>query len=75
MTPKEKAKELFEKFDDSLTYRESKTKTKQCALIAVNEILDNNCGSTTDYGVDAEDNELYMDEYFWMEVKQEIEKL
>lgn len=77
MTPKEKAKELVDKMwniDEgygSIGFHEA----KQCALIAVDEILDNNCGSTTDYGVDAEDNELYMDEYFWMEVKQEIEKL
>ena len=39
MTPKEKAKELVDQFDELLTYRESKTKTKQCALIAVDEIL------------------------------------
>lgn len=39
MTPKEKAEELIEKFDELLTYRESKTKTKQCALIAVDTVL------------------------------------
>ena len=70
MTSQEKAKELIRKY-----YSIGATECKQCALIAVDEILDNNCGSTTDYGVDAEDNELYMDEYFWMEVKEELKKL
>lgn len=82
MTPKEKAKKLVKHFmsidSDSEKFDGFKMGffyAQRCALIAVDEILDNNCGSTTDYGVDAEDNELYMDEYFWMEVKQEIEKL
>ena len=84
MTPKEKANELVNKYfleiegADRYAFNLSSLNlyiAKQCALIVVNEILDNNCGSTTDYGVDAEDNELYMDEYFWQEVKQEIEKL
>jgi hypothetical protein len=35
MTPKEKAEELVEKYDSTLTYLESKSKSKQCALIAV----------------------------------------
>lgn len=39
MTPKEKAKELVEKYDETLTYIESKSKAKQCALIAVDEII------------------------------------
>ena len=74
MTPEEKALKLVH--DMYFAYGEvSMAQAKQCALVAVDEILDNNCGSTTDYGVDAEDNELYMDEYFWMEVKEEIKKL
>ena len=80
MTPKEKANELYEAFfyaipsisDEGITEHNT---AKKCALIMVDEILDNNCGSTTDFGVDAEDDELYMDEYFWMEVKQELVKL
>lgn len=40
MTPQEKAEELVEKFDELLTYKESKTKVKQCALIAVDEIIE-----------------------------------
>ena len=40
MTPKEKAFELVERYDDALTYLESKAKAKQCALIAVGEMLE-----------------------------------
>jgi hypothetical protein len=39
MNPKEKAVELIDKYDSTLTYLESKSKAKQCALIAVDEIL------------------------------------
>jgi hypothetical protein len=63
MTPKEKAKELFEKM-----YFETTTKydAKQCALIAVNEIID----SLTIK------NYAQADKYeFWNEVKQDIENL
>lgn len=35
MTPKEKAKELVEIYDETLTYLESKSKAKKYALIAV----------------------------------------
>jgi hypothetical protein len=60
MTPKEKAKELVEK------YRISKAITegygKQCALIAVDEIL-----SVVWY--------VPVDIEYWQEVKKEIEKL
>jgi hypothetical protein len=68
MTPKEKAKELVDRFDETLTYLESKQKAKQCALIAVEEIL--NTLYSIPFG-NALDNEL---EYY-QEVKQEIEKL
>ena len=78
MTPKEKAEELVESMfecDPSGWEYMHHSHAIHCALIAVDEILNNNCGSTTDFGVNAEDSELYMDEYYWMEVKQEIEKL
>jgi ribosomal protein S17E len=39
-TAKEKAKELVEKYDETLTYLESKSKAKECAKIAVKEIID-----------------------------------
>jgi len=63
MTPKEKAKELFEKM-----YFETTTKydAKQCALIAINEIIDS---LTIKNYSDVDDYE------YWKEVKQEIENL
>lgn len=68
MTPKEKAHELVEKFkpfargdDDSLA---EKFNAKQCALIAVDEILDIN---SVDKDYDLSD--------YWQQVKTEIEKL
>jgi len=39
MTPKEKAVELVEKYDLALPYLESKSKAKQYAIIAVDEII------------------------------------
>lgn len=39
--------------------------------LAVDEILTNNCGSHTDES-NASNSEIYCDEYYWMEVKQEI---
>jgi hypothetical protein len=62
MTPKQKARELRDKFymaipgDEMGKCYES---SKQCALIAVNEIL----------------NEPDSSEVYWQQVKQEIEKL
>jgi hypothetical protein len=61
MTPQEKAKDLVDKYDNTLTYLESKSKAKQCALIAVDTVLwMASHYATIDY---------------WNEVKQEIEKL
>lgn len=39
MTAKEKARELVDKYDDTLTYLESKAKAKQCALISVDQMI------------------------------------
>ena len=71
MTPKDKAKELVEKFDELLTYRESKTKTKQCALIAVDEILTLKAESFDELP----NPHHYFSINYWKEVKQEIENL
>ena len=57
MTPKEKADELIRKY-----YSIGAIEVKQCALIAVDEILD--IIHPTPYNV-----------YYWQEVKQEIEKI
>ena len=62
MTPKEKAEELVVKYMFLLNVDSAINKTKQCALLVVNEILNN----------------IQFDEYlteYWQEVKQEIEKL
>ena len=64
MNAKDKAKELYCKYTDALNIRDLQTTAnpfaKQCALIAVDEIL-LNCYEVM--------------KPFWEEVKQEIEKL
>jgi len=69
MTPKEKAKELVDRFDETLTYLESKQKAKQCALIAVDEIINSNPHSNP------LNTDVHSTMSYWNEVKQEIEKL
>jgi hypothetical protein len=61
MTPKEKAEELIDKF----TFEIGNFNAKQSALIAVREILDNNNNLL---------NTFSQNDY-WLQVKQEIEKL
>lgn len=75
MTPKEKAKELVEKYlnnieDRTGTFILSKYSAKQCALIALDEVIDavlNEEGFSIDYF-----NKVTS---YWNEVKKEIEKL
>jgi hypothetical protein len=67
MTPKEKAEELVNKYWDDITdlfFEEA----KQCALIAVDEIL--KFTYSLKFG-----NALSDELEYWEEVKQEIEKL
>jgi len=79
MTAKEKAKELIDKYTDltndcdcleymCICFRIGEYDAKQCALIAVDEIL-------KEYGTyyKVEVNGKYVS--YWQEVKQEIEKL
>jgi hypothetical protein len=61
MTPREKAVELVHKFAMENKYYE---RAKQCALIAVDEIL----------SINSIDKDEDLSNY-WEEVKQEIEKL
>lgn len=66
MNPKEKAKELVWKYLPILKEwkKEDSNKAKQCALIAVDEIIESKTYRDTP------------EEYeYWNEVKQEIEKL
>lgn len=60
MTSKEKAKEMYDKMLNSDIMNMTKYCAKHCALIAVDEIL-NNCYTVM--------------KPFWQEVKMEIEKL
>jgi hypothetical protein len=70
MTPKEKAKELYNKFYNTSSHphhvESRKNNAKQCALIAVDEIFKTGLleGST-----------LGINKKYWQEVKQEIEAL
>ena len=73
MTPQEKAQELVEKFikhtlvfDDRAGWLEDKNEAKQCALIAVAELLSE---------TEERDGMRIINSPYWLEVKQEIEKL
>ena len=74
MTPKEKANELVDKYynfgDQEFDY------SKEFALIAVDEILKLNHPIVIVY-TETSDNliEQYTQEYYWEQVKHEIEKL
>lgn len=87
MTAKEKAEELIEKFskvkDLDGWYKITHFEAKECALIAVDELINadprhpNNadwdeCGGTHKYYYEAEREEANK---FWNEVKTEIQKL
>lgn len=74
MTPKEKAKELVDNFtfiDNGeklqLVTTKDKIKAKQCALIAVDEILE-----ATKISYDRPDYQGVVYDSFWKQVKQEI---
>jgi hypothetical protein len=68
MTPKEKAQELVESMAFSCRECDYEDKAKQCALIAVDEML--NWFKAHSYS-----NKNYDAFVFYNEVKQEIEKL
>lgn len=67
MTPKEKAEQLIERFRMNVLDYEGCSindhKAKQCALIAVDEIINSALFKWLE------------DEIYWQEVKQEVEKL
>ena len=72
MTPKEKAEELYNKYaktiitNESYTWDDFSNATKQCALIAVDEILK---------AIDYESPRHEFTSVWWQEVKNEIERL
>ena len=69
MAPKEKALELVQKYFKAKHQPYGFKDAKQCALIAVDEIL--NLSKIASIRHD----EVYMELEYWQEVKQEIEKL
>ena len=77
MTPKEKAKEIYCKYADALNIRDLQTTAnpfvKQCALIAVDEIL--SVLPQSEYLEDRGEFNENRERIYWQEVKQEIEKL
>lgn len=67
MTPKDKAKELFDKYYYLLPlsdYERTIKKAKQCALIVVDEMIEESIGYLS----------IVRNKY-WKKVKREIEKL
>lgn len=77
MTPKEKSKQLIDKFDEQLNHLACGTngieeyiyeQARYCALIAVDEILDDDVYDMSEQLFENRIN-------YWEEVKQEIEKL
>jgi hypothetical protein len=63
MTPKEKAKELVDKFN--VVGLQQRAEAYQCAVIAVDEIIE----------WSSQWNGLHNEISYWQEVKTEIEKL
>ena len=77
MTPKEKAKELVEKYNDYLQQEMQcivyVNQSKECALIAVDEILEYIDSNHNGYYTMPESVKIKYD--YYEEVKQELEKL
>jgi hypothetical protein len=73
MTPKEKAKELFNKYYLLIDIKNYEN-TKNCALIAVDEILESNPYKILVEGKFLTEHITY-DIKFWKEVRKEIEAL
>lgn len=80
MSPKEKAKELYNTFYN-IAYHPSvkvirKTNAKQCALIAIDEILISIPCAPFCISTDSGSSEALIDaNNFWNEVKKEIDNL
>ena len=77
MTPKQKAINLFNSYVKLLPLGSNVERAKQCALIAVDEILD---ATATEYQIQYDNGEWsreigYKYSEYWKQVKQEIEIL
>jgi hypothetical protein len=71
MTPKEKAIELYDKFIKDYYIGKEPDNIKQCALIVVEEILDQHNSYYDTIG----ENLARIKYNYWSEVKQELEKM
>jgi len=69
MTPKEKAIELVEAMSFTCRECDYEIRAKYCAIRAVDEIIN------MPKIASIRRNEVYMELEYWLEVKQEIEKL
>lgn len=79
MTPKEKAIELLNKYNSILIHDISHNAARNfscynCALLAVDQILDNTIG-IGESGVEVSGDDIYSDLEFWEAVKSELESL
>ena len=82
MTPKEKAKELLEKMNvayrpkgNGLPVDMHKSQVKRCALMAVDEIINEYESNICNTGYDYDFERWDMQRDYWQEVKQEITNL
>jgi hypothetical protein len=79
MTPKEKAKELYDKFYMAIPNDEmglNDEASRQCALIAVDEILKLENPNTYNYLTESKEHLIVqIADNYWQEVKKEIENL
>lgn len=76
MTPKEKAKELYDKFSPHVLYwdgdsynRTEIDHAKKCSLLCVDELIE--CTHADDWSR----KRIKFDKQYWQQVKQELEKL
>jgi methionine synthase II (cobalamin-independent) len=69
MTPKEKAEELFDKYDSFLYKEYDNLEAKKCALIAVDEILN----ELFEMAIVTGSSYVHKHIDYYQEVKQEIE--
>ena len=81
MTPKEKAEELFKKYEDCYPKNYDKTgrnffndRIKISALIAVDELINEYESNICNRGYDYDWEMWDMERDYWIEVKQEIEQ-
>ena len=76
LTPKEKAKELFSKYQNIYLTEDSMgiddELAKECALIAVDEIIN----SLENYGKESDELQNMENDFrYWQEVRQELLKI